>query len=44
MSTTDQQIEQELEDAHASLLRELAAEGWAQGVHILTPPPGDDPE
>jgi hypothetical protein len=44
MPTTEDAIDQELEETHVRLIRELASVGRAQGVYILTPPPADDPE
>jgi len=44
MTTTDDAIDQELEQTHARLLLDLVSFGSAQGVYILTPPPADDPE
>jgi hypothetical protein len=44
MATTEDEIDQELEETHARLLLELASAGRPQGVCILAPPPADDPE
>lgn len=43
-TTADSEIDQELEQAHAQLLAELASRGGAQCLYILTPPPADEPE
>jgi hypothetical protein len=44
MTSTEDAIDQELEQTHARLLLDLVSGGIGQGVYILTPPPVDDPE
>jgi|GEM_PF-1297939 len=44
MITTEDAIDQELEQTHARLLLDLVSVGSGRGVYILTPPPADDPE
>ena len=44
MTSTEDEIDQELEQTHARLLLDLVGAGNWQGVYILTPPPADEPE
>jgi len=44
MITTEDAIDQELDQTHARLLLDLVSVGSGRGVYILTPPPADDPE
>ena len=44
MTTTENAIDQELEQTYARLLLDLVSAGLGQGVYILNPPPVDDPE